>query len=96
MKSASDASKYAGLADENKAGHSHVLQKVSTQEETRKGIRAACVPDLSDKLKYVQLLQRLWQVRIRGLHGIIEWGSRQRGSCVVNLSRKYKLESKTQ
>ena len=51
------------------------------------GIRAACVPDLSDKLNYVQLLQRLWQARIRGLHGIIK-----RVSGVVNLGRKYKSD----
>jgi len=51
------------------------------------------VPDLSDKLIYVQLLQRLWQARIRGSHGMIKWGSRQRGSGVVKLSRKYKLDN---
>ena len=51
------------------------------------------MPDLSDKLKYAQLLQRLWQARIRELHGIIKWGSRQRGSGVVKLSRKYKLDN---
>ena len=50
------------------------------------------MPDLSDKYKYVQLLQRLWQARIRGVHGIIKWGYRQRGSGVVKLSRKYKLD----
>ena len=44
------------------------------------------MPDLSDKLKYVQLLQRLWQARIRGLQGIIQWGSRQRGSQVLSNS----------
>ena len=51
------------------------------------------MPDLSDKLIYVQLLQRLWQARIRGLHEIFKWGSRQRGSGVVKLSRKYKLDN---
>jgi len=50
------------------------VAKKSTQEETQQGIRAACVPDLSDKLKYVRLLQQLWQARIRGLHGIIKVG----------------------
>ena len=50
------------------------------------------MPGLSDKLKNVQLLQRLWQARIRGVHGIIKWGYRQRGSGVVKLSRKYKLD----
>jgi len=62
------------LTYEKKAGHSHALQKSLLN---LKRIRAACVPDLSDNLKYVQLLQRLWQARNRGLHGIIKWGSRQ-------------------
>ena len=44
------------------------------------------MPDLSDKLKYIQLLQQLWQARIRGLHGI------NRVSGVVKFSRKYKLD----
>jgi hypothetical protein len=53
LESASDTSKYAGLAHEKKTGHSHVLQKslLKTQEETQKGITAACVPDGVGQIK---------------------------------------------
>ena len=36
LKSASDTSKYAGLADEKKAGHSHALQKSLLKKKFKK------------------------------------------------------------
>jgi len=57
-------------------------KKVSSRlkKKLKKELQQPVCQTVSDKLKYVQLLQRLWQARIRGFHGIIKWGSRQRGS----------------